>query len=53
MVYLPMAIRVKKEQVGKMVCSPVDALENVMDVPSALFRDLLVTNLAFSFLFSP
>lgn len=48
-----MAARVKKEQGGEMVCSPADALEQVMDMPSALCRHLLVTDGACPFVFSP
>lgn len=53
MVDLAMAVGVKQEQVGKLVCSLIDSLEKVMDMPSALFCNLLVTNWAFPCLSSP
>ncbi len=52
-VELSVAVRVKDEQVGELICSPVDSLEHVMDVPSRFFRNPLVADRAFSFLFLP
>ena len=48
-----MTIGMEDEQVGKMICSSIDPLKNVMDVPSGFFRDLLVTDRTSSLLVSP
>ncbi len=53
MVERALAGGVKDEQVGELICSPVDSLEHVMDVPCRFFRNPLVADPAFSFLFLP
>jgi hypothetical protein len=51
--HLSVTIGVEKEQVGEIVRATVDPIENMMNVPSTLFGDLLVADRAFSLLLIP
>src|SRR5437763_11127075 len=51
--YLSMTVGMKEEQVGEPVCAAIDPVENVMDMPATLFRDVLVADRTFPFLLVP
>ena len=51
--HLSMTVGMKEEQVGEPVCAAIDPVENVMDMPATLFRDVLVADRTFPFLLVP
>ena len=51
--HLSMAGGMQKEQVGELVCTAIDPIENVMEMPATLFRDFLVAYGTSPFLLVP
>lgn len=51
--HLSMAGGMEEEQVGEMVRAAINSVENVMDMPATLFRDVLVAYGTFPFLLVP
>ena len=51
--HLSMAGGMQQEQVGELVCTAIDPIENVMDMPATLFRDFLVAYGTSPFLLVP